>query len=118
MITSREVNERTEVEFFGNGGRRLLSHAMKDHIVRVANEAEFILNRMRAEDVVKHADFEVYLVDVDFFFVEGGVFLQQFFFPPRATLFKTHTWKKKYTKTKRVFFVWNRKCSIVAREIR
>ena len=32
---------------------------MKDHIVRVANEAEFILNRMRAEDVVKHADFEV-----------------------------------------------------------
>ena len=24
---------------------RLLSHAMKDHIVRVANEAEFILNR-------------------------------------------------------------------------
>ncbi len=38
---------------------RLLSHAMKDHIVRVANEAEFILNRMRAEDVVKHADFEV-----------------------------------------------------------
>lgn len=33
---------------------------MKDHIVRVANEAEFILNRMRAEDVVKHADFEVY----------------------------------------------------------
>ena len=34
---------------------------MKDHIVRVANEAEFILNRMRAEDVVKHADFEVWL---------------------------------------------------------
>lgn len=39
--------------------RRLLSHAMKDHIVRVANEAEFILNRMRADDVLKHADFEV-----------------------------------------------------------
>ena len=38
---------------------RLLSHAMKDHIVRVANEAEFILNRMRADDVLKHADFEV-----------------------------------------------------------
>lgn len=37
---------------------RLLSHAMKDHIVRVANEAEFILNRMRADDVLKHADFE------------------------------------------------------------
>ena len=39
--------------------RRLLSHAMKDHIVRVANEAEFILNRMRADDVLKHAEFEV-----------------------------------------------------------
>jgi hypothetical protein len=35
---------------------------MKDHIVRVANEAEFILNRMRADDVLKHADFEVSLV--------------------------------------------------------
>ena len=34
---------------------------MKDHIVRVANEAEFILNRMRADDVLKHADFEVSL---------------------------------------------------------
>lgn len=32
---------------------------MKDHIVRVANEAEFILNRQRAEDVHKHAEFEV-----------------------------------------------------------
>jgi hypothetical protein len=31
---------------------------MKDHIVRVANEAEFILNRMRADDVLKHAEFE------------------------------------------------------------
>jgi hypothetical protein len=31
---------------------------MKDHIVRVANEAEFILNRMRADDVIKHAEFE------------------------------------------------------------
>lgn len=27
--------------------------------MRVANEAEFILNRMRAEDVQKHAEFEV-----------------------------------------------------------
>lgn len=36
---------------------------MKDHIVRVANEAEFILNRMRADDVLKHADFEV-VVDI------------------------------------------------------
>lgn len=33
---------------------------MKDHIVRVANEAEFILNRQRAEDVHKHAEFEVF----------------------------------------------------------
>lgn len=39
---------------------RLLCHAMKDHIVRVANEAEFILNRQRAEDVHKHAEFEVH----------------------------------------------------------
>ena len=38
---------------------RLLSHAMKDHIVRVANEADFILSRMRADDVLKHAEFEV-----------------------------------------------------------
>ncbi|XP_023310795.1 neurobeachin [Anoplophora glabripennis] len=44
------------IELINEG--RLLSHAMKDHIVRVANEAEFILNRMRADDVVKHADFE------------------------------------------------------------
>lgn len=35
---------------------------MKDHIVRVANEAEFILNRQRAEDVHKHAEFEVYTI--------------------------------------------------------
>ena len=40
---------------------RLLSHATRDHIVRVANEAEFILNRMRADDVQKHAEFEVRL---------------------------------------------------------
>lgn len=40
---------------------RLLSHATRDHIVRVANEAEFILNRMRADDVQKHAEFEVTL---------------------------------------------------------
>ena len=42
-------------------GSRLLSHATRDHIVRVANEAEFILNRMRADDVQKHAEFEVCL---------------------------------------------------------
>ena len=45
------------IELINEG--RLLSHAMKDHIVRVANEAEFILNRMRADDVLKHAEFEV-----------------------------------------------------------
>ncbi|KAG0710336.1 Neurobeachin [Chionoecetes opilio] len=44
------------IELINEG--RLLSHAMKDHIVRVANEAEFILNRMRADDVLKHAEFE------------------------------------------------------------
>lgn len=44
---------------------RLLSHAMKDHIVRVANEAEFILNRMRADDVLKHAEFEVSQAEVN-----------------------------------------------------
>lgn len=38
---------------------RLLAHATRDHIVRVANEADFILNRMRAEDVQRHAEFEV-----------------------------------------------------------
>uniref|UniRef100_A0A5S6QKT8 BEACH-type PH domain-containing protein n=1 Tax=Trichuris muris TaxID=70415 RepID=A0A5S6QKT8_TRIMR len=37
---------------------RLLAHATRDHLVRVANEAEYILNRIRAEDVVKHAEFE------------------------------------------------------------
>lgn len=38
---------------------RLLSHTMKDHLVRVANEAEFILSRQRAEDIHRHAEFEV-----------------------------------------------------------
>ncbi|XP_030047517.1 LOW QUALITY PROTEIN: lipopolysaccharide-responsive and beige-like anchor protein [Microcaecilia unicolor] len=37
---------------------RLLSQTMKDHLVRVANEAEFILSRQRAEDIHRHADFE------------------------------------------------------------
>ncbi|XP_051521563.1 neurobeachin-like isoform X1 [Myxocyprinus asiaticus] len=44
------------IELINEG--RLLCHAMKDHIVRVANEAEFILNRQRAEDAHKHAEFE------------------------------------------------------------
>ena len=29
------------------------------NLFRVANEAEFILNRMRADDVLKHAEFEL-----------------------------------------------------------
>ncbi|XP_057581685.1 lipopolysaccharide-responsive and beige-like anchor protein isoform X2 [Hippopotamus amphibius kiboko] len=37
---------------------RLLSQTMRDHLVRVANEAEFILSRQRAEDIHRHADFE------------------------------------------------------------
>ncbi|KAJ8281129.1 hypothetical protein GJAV_G00063860 [Gymnothorax javanicus] len=36
----------------------LLSHNMKDHLVRVAKEAEFILSRQRAEDLQKHREFE------------------------------------------------------------
>ncbi|KAF7488154.1 Neurobeachin [Sarcoptes scabiei] len=43
------------IELINEG--RLLSHAMKDHIVRVAMEAEFILNRLRADDVAKHDSF-------------------------------------------------------------
>ena len=38
---------------------RILCHAMKDHIVRVANEADFILSKQRAEDVKQHAVFIV-----------------------------------------------------------
>ncbi|XP_053316593.1 lipopolysaccharide-responsive and beige-like anchor protein [Spea bombifrons] len=37
---------------------RLLSQTMKDHLVRVANEAEFILSRQRAEEIHRHAEFE------------------------------------------------------------
>ncbi|CAF4502034.1 unnamed protein product, partial [Rotaria magnacalcarata] len=37
---------------------RLLAHASKDHVVKVANEAEFILNRMRADDIRKASEFE------------------------------------------------------------
>ena len=36
-----------------------MAHATRDHVLRVANEADFILNRIRAEDVGKHAQFEV-----------------------------------------------------------
>ncbi|CAJ0580841.1 unnamed protein product, partial [Mesorhabditis spiculigera] len=37
---------------------RLMAHATRDHVLRVSNEADFILNRLRAEDVNKHATFE------------------------------------------------------------
>lgn len=37
---------------------RLLAHASKDHVVKVANEADFILNRMRADDIRKASEFE------------------------------------------------------------
>uniref|UniRef100_A0A914C7G9 Neurobeachin n=1 Tax=Acrobeloides nanus TaxID=290746 RepID=A0A914C7G9_9BILA len=37
---------------------RLMAHATRDHVLRVANEADFILNRLRAEDVSKHAQFD------------------------------------------------------------
>lgn len=39
-----------------------MAHATRDHILRVANEADFILNRLRADDVSKHAQFEVLLL--------------------------------------------------------
>jgi hypothetical protein len=57
------VNEGKRVILFTliiiqNTGR-LMAHATRDHILRVANEADFILNRLRAEDVTKHAEFEV-----------------------------------------------------------
>ena len=38
---------------------RILCHAMKEHLVRVANEAEFILSKQKAEDVKLHAQFQV-----------------------------------------------------------
>uniref|UniRef100_H2YT39 BEACH-type PH domain-containing protein n=1 Tax=Ciona savignyi TaxID=51511 RepID=H2YT39_CIOSA len=44
------------IELINEG--RLLCHAMKDHVVRVANEADFILSKQRAEDVKRHAQFE------------------------------------------------------------
>ncbi|KAH0510766.1 Lipopolysaccharide-responsive and beige-like anchor protein [Microtus ochrogaster] len=43
---------------------RLLSQTMKDHLVRVANEAEFILSRQRAEDIHRHAEFELSILDL------------------------------------------------------
>lgn len=44
------------IELINEG--RLLSHSMKEHAVRVGNEAEFILNRARADDVKRQADAE------------------------------------------------------------
>ena len=44
------------IELINEG--RLLSHAMKDHIVRVANEAEFILNSyVEISEFFCHSDF-------------------------------------------------------------
>uniref|UniRef100_A0A0N5B0I0 BEACH-type PH domain-containing protein n=1 Tax=Syphacia muris TaxID=451379 RepID=A0A0N5B0I0_9BILA len=37
---------------------RLMAHATREHVLRVANEADFILNRLGAEDVSKHGQFE------------------------------------------------------------
>jgi len=36
-----------------------MAHAIRDHILRVANEANYILDQMQAEDVSKHTQFEV-----------------------------------------------------------
>ncbi|CAD5222556.1 unnamed protein product [Bursaphelenchus xylophilus] len=36
---------------------RLMAHATRDHIVRVANEADYILKRLSAEDAQKHTKF-------------------------------------------------------------
>ena len=44
------------IELINEG--RLFSLAMKEHAVRVGNEAEFILNRARADDVKRQADAE------------------------------------------------------------
>ncbi|CAD5217413.1 unnamed protein product [Bursaphelenchus okinawaensis] len=37
---------------------RLMAHATRDHIVRVANEADYILKRLSAEDAQKHTKFD------------------------------------------------------------
>jgi len=44
------------IELINEG--RILCHAMKEHLVRVANEAEFILSKQKAEDVKLHAQFQ------------------------------------------------------------
>jgi len=38
---------------------RLLAHATREHLVKVANEARFILQRQRADDLARHAEFTV-----------------------------------------------------------
>lgn len=45
------------IELINEG--RVLSLNMKEHIVRVAMEAEFILNGLRADDIVKHEIFNL-----------------------------------------------------------
>lgn len=42
---------------------RALAEASKDHVVKVANEADFILNRMRADDIRKAGEFEQLLIE-------------------------------------------------------
>ncbi|CAK9290464.1 unnamed protein product [Gordionus sp. m RMFG-2023] len=37
---------------------RILSHAMRDHVIRVSNEADFILNKSRAQQLKTHSLFE------------------------------------------------------------
>ncbi|XP_075923575.1 neurobeachin isoform X4 [Petromyzon marinus] len=37
---------------------RILCHAMKEHLVRVGSEADFILERQHADEINKHAEFE------------------------------------------------------------
>jgi len=43
-----------------------MAHATRDHILRVANEADFILNRLRADDVAKHAEFETFCAETHY----------------------------------------------------
>ncbi|XP_067949217.1 lipopolysaccharide-responsive and beige-like anchor protein [Watersipora subatra] len=42
----------------------LLSHSSRDHMVKVANEAEHILNKLRAEDANKHEAFQILCAQV------------------------------------------------------
>lgn len=52
---------------------------MKEHVVRVANEAEFILNKQRSEDVKKHAEFEVNFIWLFSIQIKNGMSLHNRF---------------------------------------